>query len=382
MTNYEDIYAEKLAGYRRGQVKPYSHYYEPIEQDGGLHGNSRIVGDASYSVQKVVIDLIICGAESYGMTDHQVALLLSIVRVESGFNPDAASNESASGISQMLDGTAKIYGINDTNRWDVSVQVDASIRLFLDLDKIVQKKNLPDEYVYKFWHDGPGSGLAQTGTGWDTAVNKVIPFMSKTMDFVGSYVYSTALVGSFIDKNGNIVLFDSYGANIVGSGGDMTIGFYEHAYIDINSGSVSVCHFDGSVETYDPVSKLIILRNIDGSGYMDRGDGVRINYGPGRINSSDDGSLIINGVKYFKTTSYFESENNTDLLASTWLSYDPIFSINSENFLDYSDTNYITGINLDGYDGVNFATGNVNIANGITSGNWSPGSWQPWSASV
>ena len=116
---YPQMIQPKGAGYKSDNIKPYSHYREPIDDaPDRLAGNSRIWGDASPQVQSRVVDILIEAAREKGLSTRETAHVLAIARVESGFNPDAAAGTtSASGLGQFIDGTGRAYGLH-SNRFD------------------------------------------------------------------------------------------------------------------------------------------------------------------------------------------------------------------------------------------------------------------------
>ena len=179
---YQNMIQPRGAGYRSDQIKPYSHYREPIDQtDGRLHGESRRWGDASPEVQSRVIDTLIESSREAGLSPRETALVLAIARVKSGFNPDAAAGTtSASGLGQFIDGTGNAYQLNNGNRFDVEAQSDALVQHFIDNRQLAQRRGQGEEYIYKYHHDGPtrdygGLGLAQS---------KVMPRLAEYEQFV------------------------------------------------------------------------------------------------------------------------------------------------------------------------------------------------------
>ncbi len=160
-----NLFAPKGFGYNT--ATSVSHFYDPIvEQKGSPRGNSRKSGDASIATKTAIINTIIQEAAAHNLTVDDTALLLSIVRTESGFNPDAAAggNSSATGIGQMTDPTAAPYGINSANRWDLSAQAKATVELFVHYKNLAKKDGLDSSRIYAFWHDGPGHhGIGRVG---------------------------------------------------------------------------------------------------------------------------------------------------------------------------------------------------------------------------
>lgn len=163
-----DIFASRTPGYSQAQIHPPSHYYEPIyHPPGEPSGLSRRAGDASKEVQLQAMEAIITHGKIFGMTDDEIALTLAIARHESGFNPDAGSNWSATGLGQFIDRTGRIYGLHRGNRWNLDAQAKALILHTRDNLSTARRRGFSEQqvqrYTYKYHHDGPdnaGEGLA------------------------------------------------------------------------------------------------------------------------------------------------------------------------------------------------------------------------------
>ncbi|MHA4866233.1 TIGR02594 family protein [Duganella sp. PWIR1] len=113
-----------------------SHYDEPIDPKKSVSGTGRNGWDVPPEVQQKVIDIIIEEARKKGFNNRDTAYYIAIAKRESSFNPDAASKSStASGIAQVVDGTAKTYGITDANRFDARASIQAGLSYFYDLKK-------------------------------------------------------------------------------------------------------------------------------------------------------------------------------------------------------------------------------------------------------
>ena len=163
-----------------------TYFYDPIDKSPGrLAGNSRKWGDAPPEVKEKVKEIIVEKAKYYGLDERDTAYLLAIAHVESGFNPDAAAKTtSAAGIGQLIDSKWKKYGNGD--RFDANANIDAMIKLYLDLKNKVEKYGLSDEYIYKLYHDGEGS-IKPDGSiipkydhgGLDLSKEKVMPLVEK-----------------------------------------------------------------------------------------------------------------------------------------------------------------------------------------------------------
>lgn len=109
-TLYEYLHSPKGAAYRSGQIKEYSWLKLKPQVDssiGRLAGNSRVHGDASREVQSRVIDLLVEVGVRYKLSYRDIAHMLLLAKVESGFNPDAAAGTtSAAGLGQYTKATA------------------------------------------------------------------------------------------------------------------------------------------------------------------------------------------------------------------------------------------------------------------------------------
>lgn len=76
------------------------------KQPNEIAGQSRVWGDISPDDQALVVDLIIEICTRYKLTYREIAFVLLMVRVESGFNPDAAAGTtSAGGLAQYTKDT-------------------------------------------------------------------------------------------------------------------------------------------------------------------------------------------------------------------------------------------------------------------------------------
>lgn len=118
------------------------------------------------------------------MSDHEIALTLAIARAESGFNPDAASNESATGLGQLIYNTARHYGITDENRWNMDLQAKALVLLTKNNMAAATRRGFSgrhlERYTYKYHHDG----LTGEHGGLTLADQKVLPYISVYLDFL------------------------------------------------------------------------------------------------------------------------------------------------------------------------------------------------------
>lgn len=122
-----------------------SKFDEPIRRDdGGPHGQSRMVGDVDAQTRHAIISLLIDEAVRRGHSLRDIAYLLLIARVESGFNPDAASTgSSASGVMQITDVTADdIDQVTSRPAWIQANPRDAQIDISNSSARFNARKNV------------------------------------------------------------------------------------------------------------------------------------------------------------------------------------------------------------------------------------------------
>jgi hypothetical protein len=175
--DFDDLFAAQPARAlsAHARVSRHSHFREDIAADGfqqEMHGNSRRWGDASQAVQSRAVQAIIYAAEKAGLSPHDTAYLLAIARHESGFNPDAASRStSASGLGQVINRTGAAYGLNNENRFDMDANAMAFVGYFKDMQRVVERRGKSEEYVYKYYHDGPSGNYG----GRSIARKEVMP---------------------------------------------------------------------------------------------------------------------------------------------------------------------------------------------------------------
>jgi putative chitinase len=182
---YETMVQPRGREYRSDQIKPYSHYREPIDTTPGrIAGNSRVWGDASPEVQSRVIDELIDAAQRAGLSRRETAHVLAIARQESGFNPDAAAGTtSASGVGQFVDRTGAgltRHPINATNRFDARAGSDALVEHFIENRDLARRRGQGEEYIYKYHHDGPSRDYGGLGL----SNREIIPRLDQYERFV------------------------------------------------------------------------------------------------------------------------------------------------------------------------------------------------------
>ncbi len=148
------------------QVRQHSHYDDKIDYTPGRPaGKTRDWGDASVPVQDAVRDALVNASKAYHLSEHDTALILAIVRNESGFNPDAANKEwSPSGTGQFLDKIGPKYGVPPGARFDIVHNADGIVRHYMECKKWAEKWHHDatdterDRWIYKYYHDGGGKG--------------------------------------------------------------------------------------------------------------------------------------------------------------------------------------------------------------------------------
>ncbi|MGD0657941.1 MAG: transglycosylase SLT domain-containing protein [Syntrophorhabdales bacterium] len=159
MGEYDDILVKKPIR-TKGEVKPKSHYNDRDNDRGLRYGRSRDAGDVSPEVQRQVIDALKAAGKEAGLTSHDIDVVVSIVRYESGFNPDAANKSgSAAGLGSLKDDTRKQYKVKEI--FDIETNAKAIVECYKDR-KALARKHRPtgsheelDRWTYGFYHDGP-----------------------------------------------------------------------------------------------------------------------------------------------------------------------------------------------------------------------------------
>lgn len=145
-----------------------------------LSGNTRRWGDADLAVQLEVMKKVLSYSRELPLEDR--ALLLAIVRVESGFNPDAAArSSSAAGIFQIIRGNWENLSLRPQTVFDVDQNILAGIRLFKENIRLLDRRNPTlsgDDrlaLLYALHHDGPS-----LNAGGETIARKeILPYMDR-----------------------------------------------------------------------------------------------------------------------------------------------------------------------------------------------------------
>ena len=154
MGEYDDVLVKKPIR-TKGEVKPKSHYNDP----GLKYGRSRDAGDVSPEVQRQVIDALNAAGKEAGLTSHDIDVVISIIRYESGFNPDATNRSgSAAGLGSFTNDSRKHYKVKEI--FDIETNAKAIMKRYKD-SKAKAREYRPmgsqeelDRWTYGFYHDG------------------------------------------------------------------------------------------------------------------------------------------------------------------------------------------------------------------------------------
>ena len=164
-----------------GGIVPHSNFRMPIvKETNQLAGYARGPGQASAEVQRQVMQKIAEYSSHLKIEDQ--ALLLSIAKLESGFNPDAAAiTSSASGVFQLIERTAANLGLSQSKIFNADLNIQAGIKLFdqnlaLIKDKYSMLSGTDRSVIlYALHHDGPSLGYG----GEQIAKQRILPELSK-----------------------------------------------------------------------------------------------------------------------------------------------------------------------------------------------------------
>lgn len=173
-TIYDFLRTQKGKAYSEKQIENHSwlKLNPGIEkQPNEIAGESRVWGDVSVDEQALVIDLIIEICARYKLTYREIAYVLLLVRVESGFNPDAAAGTtSAAGLAQYTKATVTEARKPHLSKHFLGFELDLSGKNVFDAERgaygallsyLICKqraaKYFPDDIeknVYLFHHEG------------------------------------------------------------------------------------------------------------------------------------------------------------------------------------------------------------------------------------
>lgn len=138
-TLYQALAVKKGAAYKDSQIKTYSWLSKAPDiekQADEIAGNSRIFGDVSPENQALVIDLLVEIGTRYKLSYREIAYLLLLVRVESGFNPDAAAGTtSAAGLAQYTKATVAEAKKPQYSKHYLGFELDLSEMLVFDAQR-------------------------------------------------------------------------------------------------------------------------------------------------------------------------------------------------------------------------------------------------------
>lgn len=176
----ETLLASRPGGAAISTVRQ-SHFDQPLS-GSKLGGKSRRWGDADWETQAAAINMLIAESRKAGLSLEETAFVLGIVRLESGFNPDAASQRSsASGLGQFIDRTGSAYGLNPGTRFSPASGAKAVVSYVKDcfnrVDREQRKEAADMRFVraYAVYHDGPD----YTDAGIHLAKRHVVPWAEK-----------------------------------------------------------------------------------------------------------------------------------------------------------------------------------------------------------
>ncbi len=150
------------------------------------------------ATQTAAINALIHAAAAHNLGVDDTALLLAIVRRESGFNPDAAVGvSSASGLGQFPDGTGKEFGLTSANRWDLSAQANAAVEFFVKCENTTKAAGLDNSHIYAFWQAGLNSagkvGKAEAfSDAINASINHVMPHVSAYKTYLEGGIFGLA----------------------------------------------------------------------------------------------------------------------------------------------------------------------------------------------
>lgn len=138
-TIYEILRAQKGAAYSEDKIEEWSFLHTKPDIDkpsGALAGNSRIHGDATPVVQDHVIDLLVEIGARFKLAYRDIAHLLLMCKIESGFNPDAAAGTtSAAGLGQYTKATVEEAAKPNISKDRLGFILDLSGDLVFDAER-------------------------------------------------------------------------------------------------------------------------------------------------------------------------------------------------------------------------------------------------------
>lgn len=171
-------------------IASHSHYLEELKKEG-LRGNSRIWGDATIETQHTAIVLTTAILRANKFREEDIAFALCLLRVESGFNPDAAAgSSSASGLGQFTDRTREVLAerigidgkVATSNKFDAVLNILLLVPQLKECFDYARKAVGVNKYVaaYEYHHDGPSGGSG----GAEIAQREVLPRLQLAKEFL------------------------------------------------------------------------------------------------------------------------------------------------------------------------------------------------------
>lgn len=181
------FYCKKITD--KGEVASHSNYLEPLEGEG-LRGKSRDWGDATIEVQHQAIVILTCILRAERFSEEDIAFALCLVRIESGFNPDAAAkSSSASGLGQFINQTRKNLATRlkmgeAADRYKFNAVFNALLLVphLKECFSYANKALGQNRYVmaYEYHHDGPTGGRG----GANLAKEEILPRLKLAKEFL------------------------------------------------------------------------------------------------------------------------------------------------------------------------------------------------------
>ncbi|MGV3344958.1 LysM peptidoglycan-binding domain-containing protein [Enterobacteriaceae bacterium LUAb1] len=177
MNLYKYLHAEKGSQYRKNQLAKNSliNIYPEIDESRKLRGNSRVFGDVDKKIQNTIIDMLIIIATRYLLSYKEIAYILLVAKIESGFNPDAAAGTTSAGglaqetaefITYIKNHSKDILGftldLEDEGVFDAEKGCYALVYSFmLNKSKVLEHYTIEQneywEWLYYLHHDGINS---------------------------------------------------------------------------------------------------------------------------------------------------------------------------------------------------------------------------------
>lgn len=137
-----------------------------MRESASARVGSRVAGQVDDQDAGRFADLINRAATKHGIDPTLVA---AVTRAESGFNPRAVSHAGAKGLMQLMDGTARLLGVEDS--FDPAANVEGGTRF---LAEMMRRFKTP-ELALAAYNAGPGNVAKYGG----------VPPFKETQTYVG-----------------------------------------------------------------------------------------------------------------------------------------------------------------------------------------------------